>query len=274
MLKARLISAAIMVPLVVYGVLYLSTDWFALILGTLLVAGLWEWSRLVPLPELVGRIIYTGAVAALLVLLWRSGPGQWINVLLPVALGWWVCALFWLSRPALFSQATMTSTNMKMLAGVLVIIPAWAALVVLHSYESGGPKLTLMLLVMIWLADSGAYFAGKQWGHTKLAPSISPGKTREGVYGGLLASLLFAAVAGWLYSHSFKWTLTFMLVSVVAMMFSVVGDLVESLMKRQSGIKDSGNIIPGHGGIFDRIDSLVAAAPLFLAGFLWLGLEP
>ncbi|NOR18496.1 MAG: phosphatidate cytidylyltransferase, partial [Xanthomonadales bacterium] len=191
-----------------------------------------------------------------------------------VALGWWLCALFWLSRPALFSQVSLASMNLKMLAGALVIIPAWAALVVLHSFESGGPTLTLMLLVMTWLADSGAYFAGKQWGHNKLAPSISPGKTREGVYGGLLASLLFAAVAGWLYSHSVEWTLTFILVSALAMMFSVVGDLLESLMKRQSGIKDSGNIIPGHGGIFDRIDSLVAAAPLFLAGFFWLGLEP
>jgi phosphatidate cytidylyltransferase len=263
-----------MVPLVVCGVLYLSTDLFALFLGAVLVAGLWEWSHLIPLPGLVGRIIYTSVVVGLLVLLWRSGPGQWINLLLSIALGWWVCALFWLSRPALFSQTSLTGMNMKMLAGMLVIIPAWAALVVLHSYESGGPKLTLMLLVMIWLADSGAYFAGKQWGHNKLAPSISPGKTREGVYGGLLASLLFAAVVGWLYSHSLEWTLTFMLVSLLAMMFSVVGDLVESLMKRQSGIKDSGNIIPGHGGIFDRIDSLVAAAPLFLAGFIWLGLEP
>jgi len=273
-LKARLISAAIMVPLVVCGVLYLSTDLFALILGTVLVAGLWEWGRLIPLTGLAGRILYTGVVAGLLVLLWLSGAGQWINFLLPIALGWWVSALFWLSRPALFSEATLTAINMKMLAGVLVIIPAWVALVVLHSYESGGPKLTLILLVMIWLADSGAYFAGKQWGHTKLAPAISPGKTREGVYGGLFASLLFAAVAGWFYSHSLEWTLTFMLVSLLAMMFSVVGDLVESLMKRQSGIKDSGNIIPGHGGIFDRIDSLVAAAPLFLAGFVWLGLEP
>jgi phosphatidate cytidylyltransferase len=272
-LKARLISAAIMVPLVVCGVLYLSTDVFALMLGAVLLAGLWEWGRLIPLTGLTGRIIYMAVVAGLLLLLWRTGPGQWINLLLPVALGWWVCALFWLSRPALFSQGTPTGISMKILAGVLVIVPAWAALFVLHSYESGGPKLTLMLLVMIWLADSGAYFAGKQWGHTRLAPGISPGKTREGVYGGLLASLLFAAVAGWLYSHSFEWTLTFMLVSLLAMMFSVVGDLVESLMKRQSGIKDSGNIIPGHGGIFDRIDSLVAAAPLFLAGFIWLGLE-
>jgi phosphatidate cytidylyltransferase len=129
-----------------------------------------------------------------------------------------------------------------------------------------------MLLVMVWLADSGAYFAGRQWGKTRLAPAISPGKTWEGVYGGLLSSLVFAAVAGGLYSHSFTWTLMFMLVAAVAVLFSVAGDLLESLMKRHSGVKDSGKIIPGHGGIFDRVDSLVAAAPMFLTGFLWLGL--
>jgi len=110
------------------------------------------------------------------------------------------------------------------------------------------------------------------WGKRKLAPAISPGKTWEGVYGGLLASLLFAAIAGGLFSHSLRWTLAFMLISLIAAMFSVAGDLLESLMKRQSGIKDSGNIIPGHGGIFDRIDSLVAAAPMFLIGYLWLAL--
>lgn len=159
-----------------------------------------------------------------------------------------------------------------MLMGVLVIVPAWAALSTLHAYGERGPVLTLILLMLVWLADIGAYFAGRQWGKAKLAPAISPGKTRAGVYGGLASSVLFAAIAGALFSHSLKWTLAFMMISLVAAMFSVAGDLLESLMKRQSGIKDSGNIIPGHGGVFDRIDSLVAAAPIFLIGFLWLSL--
>ena len=273
MLKARLISAAILVPLVVYGVLNLSTAMFALLLGCVLLAGAWEWSRLIPLQGLPARLAFTAVIAGLMGLLWQVGLVQLINPLLLAGVAWWLVALFWLSRPQLGAQATVWGVNLKMLAGMLVMIPAWAALTGLHGHGSGGgPKLVLMLLVMVWLADSGAYFAGRQWGRTRLAPVVSPGKTWEGVYGGLLASMVFAGVAGGLYSGSLKWTLAFMLVSLMAVLFSVAGDLLESLMKRQSGIKDSGSIIPGHGGILDRIDSMLAAAPMFLAGFQWLGL--
>ena len=273
MLKARLISAAILVPLVVYGVLNLSTEIFALLLGGVLLAGAWEWSRLVPLQSLSARFAFTAVIAGLMGLCWQLGLAQLISPLLLAGVAWWLVALFWLSRPQLGRQASLLSVNLKMLAGMLVILPAWAALISLHAHGSGGgPKLVLMLLVMVWLADSGAYFAGRQWGRTRLAPVVSPGKTWEGVYGGLLASLVFAGIAGGLYSGSLKWTLTFMLVSVTAVLFSVAGDLLESLMKRQSGIKDSGSIIPGHGGILDRVDSMLAAAPMFLIGFRWLGL--
>lgn len=272
MLKARLISAAVMVPLVVCGVLFLSTPVFALILAGVLLLAAWEWSHLIPVGNITLRIIYTVAIAVLFWLLWQTGLAQNIYPLLLVAFVWWLCALFWLSRPQLLAAASPLHVNLKMLAGALVIVPAWAALSTLHASGAGGPKLTLMLLVMVWFADSGAYFAGRQWGKTKLAPAISPGKTWEGVYGGLLSSLVFAAVAGGLYSHDLRWTLMFMLVAAVTVLFSVVGDLLESLLKRHSGIKDSGRIIPGHGGIFDRVDGLVAAAPMFLCGFLWLGL--
>jgi phosphatidate cytidylyltransferase len=271
-LKWRLISAAVLVPLVVYGVLRLSTPVFAVILGAILVAAIWEWSRLVPLANLTARILYSLVIAGLLVLTWLAGPAQWVFHLLIAAACWWLFALWWLNHPTTCAGVSVPCTAFKLLAGVLVSVPPWAALVVLHARGADGPLLTLLLLVMIWLADSGAYFAGRRFGRHKLAPLISPGKTREGVYGGLLVSLLFAGIAGWFYSHSAAWTVSFVLAALPAMLFSVVGDLVESLMKRQSGIKDSGSIIPGHGGIFDRIDSLVAAAPVFLAGFLWLEL--
>ncbi len=272
MLKTRLITAAILVPLVVYGVLRLPTSAFALLLGAVLVAGSWEWSRLVPLQGRLMRLVYCSAVAVVLWLAWLAGPLRIIIPLLVAACAWWMFALYWISHPQFCRSGAAGCKGLKLLAGLLVCVPPWAALVVLHLHGEDGPLLTLMLLVMVWLADSGAYFAGRQWGRHKLAPLVSPGKTREGVYGGLAASLLFAGGAGWYLSHSVSWTATFLAVALLAMLFSVVGDLLESLMKRQTDIKDSGSIIPGHGGIFDRVDSLVAAAPVFLSGFLWLEL--
>ena len=272
MLKLRVISALIMAPLVIYGVLYLDNPVFSAILGAILLAGAWEWSHLIPLRTIVARLVYTCVLGVLMWLVWWLGLEALINPLLLLAFVWWLCALLWLSQPKFLAQASLLNSSLKMLAGALVILPAWAALSSLHANGERGPALTLLLLLLVWLADIGAYFAGRQWGHRKLAPAVSPGKTWEGVYGGLLLSLLFAAIAGWFYSHSLGWTLSFMMVAVVTVMFSVAGDLLESLMKRQSGIKDSGHIIPGHGGIFDRIDSLVAAAPMFLIGFQWLAL--
>jgi len=271
-LRARLISAAVMMPLVVYGVLALPLYLFALLLGLVLVAGAWEWGQLVPLAGKALRLCYCAAVAGLMWLLWQTGPGSVIVWLLPLALLWWLFVLYWLTHPQICAQAQAACTGFKMLAGVLVLVPAWASLTALHGSSADGPMLTLGLLIMVWLADSGAYFAGRRWGRTRLAPVISPGKTREGAWGGLLASLLFALLAGALYSHSLRWTLACLLAVLLAMLFSIAGDLLESLMKRQSGIKDSGHIIPGHGGILDRLDSLLAAAPLFLAGFRWLDL--
>ena len=272
MLKLRIISALIMAPLVIYGVLFLDGPVFTSILGAILLAGAWEWSHLIPLRTIAARLIYCCTLGALMWLLWRSGLETLIKPLLLAAFVWWLCALLWLSQPKFLAQASLLNSSLKMLAGALVILPAWAALSSLHAHGERGPTLTLMLLLLVWLADIGAYFAGRQWGRRKLAPAVSPGKTWEGVFGGLFSSLLFAAIAGWFFSHSLDWTLAFMMVAVVAVMFSVAGDLLESLMKRQSGIKDSGNIIPGHGGIFDRIDSLDAAAPMFLIGYLWLAL--
>lgn len=272
MLRTRVISALVMAPLVICAVLFLDNPVFSSILGAILLAGAWEWSHLIPLRSIAARIVYTGVVAVLMWLLWRTGLEPLIRPLLLVAFVWWLCALLWLSQPQFGAQASLLNSSLKMVAGALVILPAWAALSTLHANAERGPVLTLLLLLLVWLADIGAYFAGRQWGNTKLAPVVSPGKTWEGVYGGLMLSLLFAAIAGWLFSHSLRWTLAFVMISLVAVMFSVAGDLLESLMKRQSGIKDSGSIIPGHGGIFDRIDSLVAAAPMFLIGYLWLAL--
>jgi phosphatidate cytidylyltransferase len=269
---SRLVSAAIMVPVVVGGILYLPTAGVALALGLVMGAGLWEWARMIPLHSATARIAYPAALVALMALFWMMPLERVINAVLLAAFVWWLAALYWLVHPAFGVQPTAAVRLVKGIAGALVMLPSWAAFIDLHAREDHGPLICLALLVLVWLADSGAYYAGRRWGRTKLAPLISPGKTREGMIGGILASAVYMLIAGYWYSRSIKWTLTLGLVSVLVAMFSIVGDLVESLMKRQAGIKDSGQIIPGHGGILDRIDSLTAAAPMFLLGMLWFKL--
>jgi len=263
-----------MLPLVVCGVLFLPNPAFAVFVSLIAALGFWEWGKFLSLPGLLPRAAYPLAGMLLMWGLWSAGLGGSIDALLVVALLWWLWALFWLSRPGINAKSRAAGIILKTLGGVLVLVPAWAALVVLHASEGAGPHIVLLLLVLIWAADSGAYFAGRRWGRTQLAPAISPGKTWEGVYGGMAASGLLALAAGILLARPATWVIAFVLVSLLAIMFSVVGDLLESLMKRQSGLKDSSNIIPGHGGILDRIDSLTAAAPVFLLGSRWLDIFP
>ncbi len=149
---------------------------------------------------------------------------------------------------------------------MMVLIPTWVALIALHRHNSDGPYLVVFLLALIWAADSAAFFVGRRWGKTRLASRVSPAKSWEGAVGGVLAAVVLAGlVSGFLGLGRDQFPL-FLLLSLVTAMISILGDLVESLYKRQAGLKDSGNILPGHGGVMDRIDSLTAAAPLFVAG--------
>jgi phosphatidate cytidylyltransferase len=260
-----------MIPLVVAGILWLPTGYLALFMALIIGAGAWEWGRIVPLHD-AASAAFSGVILALAGLTWLLNPQLVAGPLLGAAFGWWLWVLYWLSHPYIGAGPGAASRSLKLAAGALVLLPAWTALVVLHGRGEDGPLLTLFLLIVIWLADSGAYFSGRRWGRRKLAPAISPGKTREGVYGALLASGSCALAVGLLYNGSLRWAAGLTLVVLVTVMFSIGGDLLESLMKRQCGVKDSGNIIPGHGGILDRIDSLTAAAPVFLLGLYWMKL--
>jgi len=261
-----------MVPLVIGAILLLPTPVLALVLALIIAGGLWEWSRMVPLYTGMARLVFLLAGMALAGLIWWITPAVAITPLLLVALLWWLFVLFWLAHPEITAPLSSRIITLKVVGGYLALLPAWAALVVLHARTQDGPLITLYLLVVVWLADSGAYFAGRRWGSRKLAPVISPGKTWEGVYGAVASSGIFALAAGLLYSQSIQWTASLVVITMVTVMFSIAGDLLESLMKRQCGIKDSGHIIPGHGGILDRIDSLTAAAPVFLLGLHWMQL--
>lgn len=190
----------------------------------------------------------------------RFIPLQW---LLWIAVGWWVGALYWLQGyPE--QHGWLFGRKLSPLVGIVILIPAWRALEVIHLQEQG-VGLLFFLLLLIWGADIGAYLVGVRFGRRKLAPRVSPGKSLEGVAGGVFSAML-VAVMGWLVVDSFEIGAVTLLLSVLlVVIFSIVGDLVESAYKRHAGIKDSGNLIPGHGGILDRVDSLTAAAPLYLS---------
>ncbi|SEH05941.1 phosphatidate cytidylyltransferase [Candidatus Venteria ishoeyi] len=188
-----------------------------------------------------------------------------MQIFLWVAAAWWLLALF-LVWQYQFSKITqlINARWLKSLMGFLILLPTWFALS--HLHQSRGGDWLLFLLVLIWTADSGAYFAGRRWGKHKLAKRVSPGKTWEGVAGAVVSSLLLTLLWLWWSNLAMPAALWLLLLSVLTVLASILGDLLESLFKRQTGIKDSSQLLPGHGGILDRIDSLTAAAPIFVLG--------
>jgi phosphatidate cytidylyltransferase len=271
MLKQRLLTAAILVPLVVWGILRLPTEYLAMVLALFVLQGAWEWTGLMKISGSVKRGLYVLVVAAGLLGSWwllRGDSSNWMAV--PVlSLFWWLLAIaLVLQFPGAASR--WSSSVAQFVIGLIVLIPTWLAVVALHESGEQGPLLVMYLLSLIWVADSGAYFSGRAWGKRKLAPSVSPGKSWEGVAGGALLSLVYALGAAQVLGlPGNQWPL-FVVLSLVTVLFSVLGDLTESMFKRHAGIKDSGTLLPGHGGVLDRIDSVTAAAPVFVVGF-WLG---
>ncbi len=260
MLRTRVITAV--VALVILGVvLFLVPPWATeSFVGLMILGGAWEWSAFLGLTSMLARASYTGLIGLLCAAVYFLVPDSALLVL-QLACAWWLVAFVWT-----FFYPTPIPLMVRWVAGALVLVPAFTALIVL--FRSGAEYLVFALLI-VWAADAGAYFAGKQFGRVKLAPEISPGKTWEGVIGGLLiVALLAAATVYWAEVPLFV-LLPFCL-AVAAV--SIVGDLTVSMFKRSAGVKDSGALFPGHGGVLDRIDSVSAAAPLFALGIGWLGL--
>lgn len=271
MLMQRILTALVLIPPVVAAVWFLPTPVIAAVLAIVFLAGAWEWSHLMPLRSAAPRGFYVLAAAALFVALysWRAQPAlQW--TVFSLALLWWTLALLWVIRYPAGLDAGASRRALKGVIGFLLLGPAFLALVLLHARVQG-PLWILLLLVLIWLADTGAYFSGRSFGRHKLALRVSPGKTWEGAAGGLGLSALAAGMAGhWLLALAGMRLVLFVFLCTAVVMFSIVGDLTESMFKRHAGVKDSGTLFPGHGGVLDRLDSLFAAAPLFLGGLLAL----
>jgi len=267
MLKSRVITAAILAPLALWAIWASSSDVFAIGIAVIIAIGAWEWARLCGLQGTAGRVAYVVFISLLLFSVYsllQQGVSPFV-ILLP-ALIWWLLALVSvLAYPR--SGKLWRHGLARGVAGILVLVPAWAALLLLHQHF--GPGFVILLMLLIWAADTGAYFSGRAFGKRKLAPQVSPGKTWEGVIGGMLLALVIAAVSTrWLTPGD--GITNFLLLVAFTVGLSVLGDLLESLCKRVAAVKDSGELLPGHGGVLDRIDSLTAAAPLFTMGLLWL----
>lgn len=269
MLKQRIITALILAPLAIWGILALPDIAFRIILGLIFSLAAWEWSRLVGLVENAGRGFYVALIiVGMVVAYWLMSQQQWWLLGSIIVLAWWLAALVWVVRFPAGSHVWRNSAIARGKAGFLVLVPSWASIVLLR--EQAGTGYVLLLMLLIWGADTGAYFAGRRFGKHKLAPHVSPGKSWEGVFGALGVTLVLGFVAMfWLQPSVQGWV--FIVLCLVTVTISVLGDLVESMFKRIVDVKDSGSLLPGHGGIMDRIDSLTAAAPIFTVGILWLG---
>lgn len=261
MLRQRVLTALILAPFVLLVIFWLPHAVTMGVLAALVLGAAWEWSAFPGFTRRSARIVYVAVVASCVTGAWLLDTDHEPGVLMYGALAWWLLALIWVA--AVPGHVNRTAAA---LAGLFVLVPAWLALVQLHAL---GPQLLLFLLLLVVAADIGAYFAGRRFGRNKLAPRVSPGKTWEGVLGGFAAAACMAAIGVWWLDVS---ALPFLALSVMVVLASIVGDLTESLFKRHAGLKDSGNLLPGHGGLLDRVDSITAAAPVFLIGLERLGL--
>jgi phosphatidate cytidylyltransferase len=266
MLLTRILTAAVLLPLFVGGLFFLPGFWWGVGLLPLVVAGAWEWSSLCGFP-VSGRWFFCALVLATAALLSASGrfPFDGVEQCLFAA-----SAVFWLFAvpPWLKRGWHVRSKPVLVVTGWLLLVPTWLALTRLQAQ----PWVLLAIMAVVWVADSAAYFAGHQWGRHKLAPSISPGKTWEGVFGAAVAVAVYYA-AVWHFGFAAAAPgLGFIAALLVAILFplSIIGDLFESWIKRQAGVKDSGRILPGHGGVLDRIDALTSTLPLAALVVTWV----
>lgn len=271
-LGKRVLTAAILIPVVVGAVLFLPSIYVALLFALIVLMGAWEWAGLMGWISDTARWVYTLLfVPALLLAHYATGYAAGRQGLLLLGLLWWSMAFvrvlgYQRGQVIPIVRAGVLRGGM----GVAALIPAWAGVVILHR-QTDGPYWLLFLLCVIWVADVGAYFVGRRFGRRRLADRVSPGKTWEGVIGGALAVALLAWAVSFFANLQGEMAALFVLLCLATVPVSVLGDLTESLFKRQAGVKDSGRLLPGHGGVLDRIDSLTAAAPFFVFGLHWLG---
>ncbi len=285
MLLQRILTASVLIPLLILAVFKLPStayfSYFSVAMGCIVLIAAWEWTALIGIDKLWAKGLFLIGL-----ILPMTGFTLWTQFLELMAsllewqalkeysdlIDWAVfgAVLFWVLVMILIRQVPTQLLSLKLrirykaLIGWFVLLSAWMFVSRLHTLY--GAEMMMYFLLLIWGADIAAYFVGKKFGKDKLSPEISPGKTVQGMYGALGSSILLAVCLGLFYKFPLLNASDFVLLSVLTVLVSIYGDLFFSLVKRQKGVKDSGTILPGHGGILDRIDSIISAAPFFYAG--------
>lgn len=261
------------------GIFYLPRPYFDMFIGLIVVLGAWEWANMAGLTKPLQRIVYaTGAAGIMLVSHFIQQQFDIYQLILAAGVAFWCVAFFFITQYPKMSNV-WGSVPARIVIGALILLPMWVGFIELKGIRWSS-SFIIFVLFIIWGADTGAYFAGRAFGKRKLAPHVSPGKSWAGVYGGIATTLVLAAGFGYyLESENYipllgiSWAKLF-IITFITTAVSVSGDLVESMFKRHCGIKDSSNLLPGHGGIMDRIDSMASAIPVFAFLLLSLGLNP
>lgn len=262
MLKVRILTAAVLIALVLYGLFFTSIIQYQWILIGLAAFAGWEWSGFMRLSTVMSRVFYIGGLIIFTLVGLFLFPPLYSLI---AAAAWWVVALMLVSvYPK--SKPILEHKLLVGVIGLLVIEPMITAFVLLRQIDNGIAWL-FYGLCLVWVADTGAYFSGKRWGKNKLAPAVSPGKTIEGIWGSIAASIALVVIASHTWLPEGVSIIKLLMVTLFLVPISVLGDLTESLFKRNAGIKDSGRILPGHGGVLDRIDGLTSTVPIFAIAF-------
>jgi len=263
MLLQRILTAVPLAILAVWFVLTQSTESLFYALLFFIAISAWEWAMLCGFNDALTRIVYVLVISSAIFLVNFLLTDKWLDIhlLLTVTVIWWFLVIYKMSvsHPA---EASDKPSVAKLMMGLIVLVPPVAAMLYIHLQPQGAYWL-LYTISLVWVADTGAYFSGKKFGKNKLAPKLSPGKTREGFYGAVFATGLYSILAGYLLELNFIQLVELLIIGFFATIFSVAGDLFISWLKRERGVKDTGAILPGHGGILDRIDSIMPSAPLF-----------
>ena len=280
MLKQRIITAIILALIFITATVFLSSFSYSLFVTIVVLAASWEWCAFIGLAKQVAKVSYLATLGSMIIALYfflGIVPESLVinsyraGIILGLGILFWVLTFFMLKGYPSNSDRWNNKSKIALM-GLMALIPTWVGVVQIKYLNPQG-FLLLGMVVMVAAADIGAYFVGKRIGKNRLAPSLSPNKAWEGVLGGFAACLLVGILLIWLL-HSYLITLSnvqiliLVLLSLVVMLFDVIGDLLESMLKRNRDLKDSGKILPGHGGILDRVDGLLAVTPIFVLTFL------